>query len=390
MGKVTALNTFLVHPKIAYIECAIKAGGARANHDHAALFADQCRHRERRLARVFEHHIDVVALAGDVPDRLAEFTRFLEPVGVFGGVDGGQLAPALEILAVDDTLGAQPHDKVAFVFVRNHANGVGACRVDQLDRIRSQTAGRAPNQHVLPRFQIVRFMTEQHPVSRGQRQCVTRAFFPRQMLRARHQLLGLHVCELCERSIRGFVAPNALAGRKHRVAAVAFFVVAVVLVAMHHDLVADFPAFHFIAHGPNDASSVGSCNMVGCAVAVKRANRLTETCPNTVVIYACRHHEDQHFVAIQNGRIDHFNLEGLIGLAVAFAPDRPCIHLRRDVAHWRDFTHLIEVFFLCLVGEGCVLVESHVRLHQIIHYSCRAAETTRSVGVIPWRMVTMQ
>jgi hypothetical protein len=38
------------------------------------------------------------------------------------------------------------------------------------------------------------------------------------------------------------VAPDALGGRQHRVAAVAFLVVAIVLVAVDDDLVADLPA----------------------------------------------------------------------------------------------------------------------------------------------------
>jgi hypothetical protein len=43
-----------------------------------------------------------------------------------GGVHLGQLAPAVEILAVDDALGAEAHDEVALVLVGDDADGVGA------------------------------------------------------------------------------------------------------------------------------------------------------------------------------------------------------------------------------------------------------------------------
>ena len=41
MGKMAALQALLVHPHIADIKRAVKSGGACANHDHAALFANK-------------------------------------------------------------------------------------------------------------------------------------------------------------------------------------------------------------------------------------------------------------------------------------------------------------------------------------------------------------
>jgi hypothetical protein len=64
------------------------------------------------------------------------------------------------------------------------------------------------------------------------------------MLGFRHQLARLHAAELGERAVGRLVAPDALRRRQHRVAAVAVLVVAVVLIAMNDDLVADFPAPH--------------------------------------------------------------------------------------------------------------------------------------------------
>jgi hypothetical protein len=89
-------------------------------------FTTKAGDREGLLARMLEHDVDVVALAGDVPDRLAELARFLCPGVVFGRADLGHLAPAVEVLAVDDALGAERHDEVALGIVGDDADGVGA------------------------------------------------------------------------------------------------------------------------------------------------------------------------------------------------------------------------------------------------------------------------
>jgi hypothetical protein len=52
-------------------------------------------------------------------------------------------------------------------------------------------------------------------------------------------------------------------GGEHRVAAVALLVVAVVLVTVDDDLVADFPALYLVTDGPNDAGRIGAGNVVG-------------------------------------------------------------------------------------------------------------------------------
>jgi hypothetical protein len=102
----------------------------------------------------------------------------------------------------------------------------------------------------------MRVVAEQHPVGGGQRQRVAGAFFPGQVLGPRHQLLRLHAGELGERAVRRLVAPDPLGGREHRVAAVALLVVAVVLVAVDHDLVADLPVLDLVAHGPDDPGGI--------------------------------------------------------------------------------------------------------------------------------------
>src|SRR5665811_615109 len=84
--QVRALDALLPHPDIARIEGEIVAGGAGAEHHHAAALHHQAGDRKGLLARMFEYDVDV-ALAGDVPDRLAETACFLGPVVVFRGID---------------------------------------------------------------------------------------------------------------------------------------------------------------------------------------------------------------------------------------------------------------------------------------------------------------
>src|SRR5690606_31010984 len=150
---------------------------------------------------------------------------------------------------------------------------------------------------------------------------------PCQMLGARHQLLALHTGELAERSIRRLVPPDALGRGIHWIATVAVFVVAVVLVAMDHDLVADLPAPHLVAHGPDDTGSVGTGDVVGLSVPVDGADRHAARGPYAIVVHPRRHHQNQHVIAVQHRHVDHLLQHRLVRVAVAFATDRPGVHL---------------------------------------------------------------
>ena len=88
-------------------------------------------------------------------------------------------------------------------------------------------------------------MSKQHAIGCGQGQRVTGAFLPGLMLRTRHKLLTLHPGKLAERAIGRFIAPYALRRRVHRIAAVAVLVIPIVLIAMHHNLVPNFPPGDF-------------------------------------------------------------------------------------------------------------------------------------------------
>src|SRR6187200_1921865 len=104
------------------------------------------------------------------------------------------------------------------------------------------------------------------------------------MLGTLEQLAVLHAAELRKGAVRRLVAPDALRGREHRIAAVALLVVAVVLIAVDDDLVADLPALHLGAHRPDDAGGVGAGDMVGALVPVERRDRLAERRPDAVVV----------------------------------------------------------------------------------------------------------
>src|SRR3546814_18422878 len=63
------------------------------------------------------------------------------------------LAPAVEVLAVDDALGAERHHIVALALIGNDADGVGACCRAKLHGEGAEATRGAPDQHVLAGFQ---------------------------------------------------------------------------------------------------------------------------------------------------------------------------------------------------------------------------------------------
>ena len=132
----------------------------------------------------------------------------------------------------------------------------------------------------------LRRVAEQHAVGGGQRQRVAGRLLPGQMLGTRHQLLRLHAAELRERAVRRLIAPDPLGRREHRIAAVALLVVAVVLIAVNDDLVADLPALHLGADRPDDARGIRSGDVIGLVMHLEDRDRLAETGPDAVVVDA--------------------------------------------------------------------------------------------------------
>ena len=163
------------------------------------------------------------------------------------------------------------------------------------------------------------------------------------MRRLRHQLARLHAAELRERAVRRLVAPDALRGRQQRIAAVAVLVVAVVLIAVDDDLVADLPAPHLRADAQTmpDASEPAMWNGFLCTSSGEIG--MPKPGPDAVVVDAAGHHEDQHLVLADRPGRQHLDLHRGFGRAMALLADRPGVHLRRHVAERRDFADLVEV-----------------------------------------------
>src|SRR5262249_33827380 len=149
-----------------------------------------------------------------------------------------------------------------------------------------------------------------------------------------------HAAELGERAVRRLVAPDALRGRQHRIAAIAVLVVAVVLIAVDDHLVADLPAFHLGADRPDDAGRVRAGDMERVLMHIERRDRNAEAGPYAVVVDAAGHDVDQHLVvADAPGRHD-LEPHGRFGRAVAVLADRPGVHLPRHMAERRHLTDI--------------------------------------------------
>ena len=163
------------------------------------------------------------------------------------------------------------------------------------------------------------------------------------MLGPLHQLTVLRAAELGERTVRRLIAPNPLRRRVHRVAAIALFIVAVVLIAVDDDFVADLPALNLGAHRPDDAGCIGAGDMIGVLVDVELRHRLAERGPDAVVVDAGRHHENEHVVAVElPGRHD-LKLHRRFGRPLALAADRPGVHVLRHMSERREFANFIEI-----------------------------------------------
>src|SRR6185295_3145172 len=109
---------------------------------------DETGNRKCRFAGMLEYDVDV-ALAGDVPDRFTELAGLFHPIVIFGGVDLRHLAPAFEILAVDDAFGAKAEHIVALVVVRDDSDRVRTGGCGELHAEHTKAARRAPHQNVV-------------------------------------------------------------------------------------------------------------------------------------------------------------------------------------------------------------------------------------------------
>ena len=252
--EMAAFDTLLAHPYVARIEGEIVAGGACAEDNHAAPLRHHARDREGRFTWVFEHHINVIALAGDVSDRAAKAPRALHvSVEALRVIHIGQGAPTIKVPAVNNANCAHAFHIVRFFLARDHGDWLCANCGRHLQREGAKTARSAPNQNMLARPKLVWRLAKHHPIGGCEGQRVTGAFFPCQMLWAGQKLAALDAAELRECAIWRLLAPDALARAHHRIAAIAVGVVAIILVAVHDDFIAELPMFYLAANRPYDA-----------------------------------------------------------------------------------------------------------------------------------------
>src|SRR5215213_9167904 len=151
---------------------------------------------------MFENDIDVVALAGEIPDVLAELAHILLPCGIFRSADLGHGTPAPKLTAIDHAPGAELQNEVALVVVGYDADGIAAGSCDQLHGHGAETSGCAPYEHVLSRLERVGPMAEEHPIGGGKGERVAGRFLPGQMPWPRKELARLNTAELGERAVR--------------------------------------------------------------------------------------------------------------------------------------------------------------------------------------------
>ncbi len=121
----------------------------------------------------------------------------------------------VEIFAIDDAHRAVVETKLAFVLVRNHRNRFAAMRGDNLQRHRTESAGRAPDQHDVAFFDRIGFPAHQHAIGGRGAQHVAGGLFPGQRLGFGLALVGLGLGELAIGAVIGLILPNAHARRQH-------------------------------------------------------------------------------------------------------------------------------------------------------------------------------
>src|SRR6476620_4158039 len=122
---------------------------------------------------MFEYDIDV-AFAGDVPDSIAETPGLFRPGRKLRRIHRRHLAPAVELLAVDHTLGAKIEDILGSRLIGDHRNGVCTGRRHELHSEYAETTRTAPHQDIVTWLESVRRVAEEHAVRRRKRERVAR------------------------------------------------------------------------------------------------------------------------------------------------------------------------------------------------------------------------
>jgi hypothetical protein len=129
---------------------------------------------------------------------------------------------------------------------------------------------------------------------------------------------------------------------------------------MNDDLVPDLPALDGRANRPDDPRRIRTRDEIGCAMHVEHRDRLAETRPNTVVVDARGHYENQNVVAVEFPDRKCLDQHRGIRRPVPLAADGPAVHFLRHMSERRYFTDFVDVFFAGQNGgSGKIRIHRH-------------------------------
>ncbi len=229
----------------------------------------------------------------------------------------------VEVAAIDVTGSAVLLGVRAAFGIRNdgHRDGTGQPR--ELDRLRSEATGTAPDQHHVAVGHRVPGPAVQHPIRGGPDQGRRGGFLPGEVRGLREHLVRLDPGELPERAVVGVVAVDAGRRRDHRVLAPRDpGIVGQPPTGMGDHVIADLDAGHVRADGVDDAGCVRSTDVevLGLAALLSYGDlvdRVAARGPDVVVVDARCHDSDEHFVRTECRGGDDLGREGRRGIAVA-------------------------------------------------------------------------
>lgn len=213
----------------------------------------------------------------------------------------------------------------------------------ELRGVRPESTARAPDQDVVALLHGGAVAGDELPVRGRVHEPRGGGLLPAEVVRLRHQLVGLDECDLCQAAEVGLEAPDALLGVEHGV------VVAVARLhldrqAVRDDLVTGLPGVDAGAGAQDDAREVGADDVVrqvvalgqvvGTAVALQEAEgrqRLEDRGPHRVVVDTRCHHGDQGLARAEFGHGHVVEVDRLARVLVAGLQARE--HLRLVLVH---------------------------------------------------------
>ena len=272
-----------------------------------------------------------------------------EPVLPLGTVRGRGHPPVRELLPVDEPGSTEGLRVLAFVVAADHGHRPSAGVGHQLDGQGTEPAAAAPHQHDITRLDRVGRPSEEHAVGRGAGQGGGGGFLPREEVRLRHALVGLHLRELCEGPPARVVAPHAEGpGEAGVLARLDPGVVCVPLAGVHHHAVAHLDVRDLIAHRVDDtrcirAHDVEVGGLAPSSLGLGDVHRRAAGSPHVVVVHPRGHDHDERIVRPELGHVDHLVLDRRLGLAVPVGSHELRMHLRRHIADRWDLTDLEQV-----------------------------------------------